>query len=138
MTGVRPADRQRYETSPRRNSTRISPLHAAQLHSTCVYCGFGGRIGRVPSPGDLATHVHRSHLHSRALLFLRRAPLSATGGNNVRDSREPREPDRGAGFLPATRHSAVGDMEMVRAKIDRARSRLGIFILCSETANFFM
>jgi len=104
---VRPIDR-RYETSPRRNSSRVSPLHAAQLQHLCLprsqrpdwKSSFSRRPRHARSPiprgAPLALAFPCSPLPATG------APLSATGGNNVRGSREPREPDR-ADFLPLRR-----------------------------------
>lgn len=77
--GGSPTDRRRYETSPRRNSTRISPLRAAHLQHLCLPRLQRSRIRRVPSPGDLATHVHPYRGAHRSQLAFPCSPLPAMG-----------------------------------------------------------
>ncbi|KYN03862.1 hypothetical protein ALC62_05290 [Cyphomyrmex costatus] len=106
--------------------SHIWPLHAAYSCSTCVY---RGRIGRVPSPGDLAMHVHpyrvaAPHSHSRALLFLpsdatRRDATQRDGPRSLRDRRKQCQGLAQAGlavadFLPLLLPATLRDVRRAR------------------------
>lgn len=160
-TGVRSTDRpidqptgaarqRRYETSPRRNSTRISPLHAAHLQHLC--------LPRLQRP-DWKSSFSRRPRHARspiprgaplalvALTFpcsslpapgpaLRRQAETMSGARASRQSRTVP-----ADFLPATRRGCRlwrthGDG--LRENRPRSIADSGIFTLCSETASFFL
>jgi len=124
-----------YETSPLRNSIRISPL--AQLHLCLPACSSGPRatpdwkssFSRRPrharSPIPRGAYLYS---HSRALLFLRR-------------TRSPQQAETMSGTLGESRESSCKfstnvrccDEVLRRAKINRTQTAF-YFI---EIANFF-
>lgn len=137
----RPARRDaNYETSPLRNSNRIS-LAREQRSCTCVYRLQRGRLSGLEGrefllPATSATHVHLYREEPRTSIPVRARAFSfpATdgpahqGGNNVRGPRGPREKERertmGSNFL-------LGDATF-------AMRHDCIFLLKSEITNFLM